>query len=111
MGDMGASAIEWTEETWNPVTGCSRISPGCDNCHAERLANRLHAMGNPRYANMFEPTLHWDKIDDPLRWRKPRTVFVNSMSDLFHDAVPTNFVDEVVRVMGEAHQHTFQVLT
>ena len=108
---MSKSAIEWTEETWNPVTGCDRVSPGCDNCYAERLANRLQAMGNRRYVNGFGVTLHWDKIEDPLRWRKPRTVFVNSMSDLFHPEIPADFISRVMDVMEEVSQHTFQVLT
>ena len=108
---MGKSAIEWTEETWNPVTGCDKVSPGCDNCYAERLANRLHAMGNPRYTNAFKLTLHWDKIPDPLGWKRPRIVFVNSMSDLFHEDVPDDFIWWTIAVMTQAHQHTFQVLT
>ncbi len=80
------SRIEWTDTTWNPVTGCTRTSPGCDHCYAERMAKRLQAMGNPRYTNGFEPTLHWDKVSEPLKWRQPRRIFVNSMSDLFHEA-------------------------
>lgn len=108
---MGKSAIEWTEETWNPVTGCDRVSPGCDNCYAERLAHRLQAMGNKRYVNGFEVTLHWDKIEDPLKWKKPRVVFVNSMSDMFHKDVPAEFVHRVFDVMTSASHHTFQVLT
>ncbi len=108
---MGKSAIEWTEETWNPVTGCDRVSPGCDNCYAERLAKRLNAMGNDRYRNGFAVTLHEDKIDEPLRWRRPRLVFVNSMSDLFHPEVPAWFIDRIFQVMTEAAAHTFQVLT
>jgi hypothetical protein len=82
------SSIEWTEATWNPVTGCSKISPGCTHCYAERMAARLKAMGNPRYHNGFRVTLHHDFIDLPARWRKSRLVFVNSMSDLFHEQVP-----------------------
>lgn len=108
---MGKSSIEWTEETWNPVTGCDRISPGCDNCYAERLAKRLQAMGNPRYRNGFELTLHWDKIDEPLSWKKPRVVFVNSMSDLYHPEVPDEFIHRIIDVVAEAKAHTFQVLT
>lgn len=108
---MGKSAIEWTDETWNPVTGCDKVSPGCDNCYAERMANRLLAMGNPRYRNGFNVTLHWDKISDPLRWAKPRVVFVNSMSDLFHPDVPETFITDVFDVMRQAERHTFQVLT
>ncbi len=108
---MARSRIEWTEETWNPVTGCTKVSPGCENCYAERLANRLHAMGNPRYVNNFGLTLHPDKIGDPLRWKRPRVVFVNSMSDLFHPDVPDDFIWYVFDTMTEASQHTFQVLT
>lgn len=105
------SAIEWTEATWNPVTGCTKVSPGCDNCYAERLAYRLQAMGNPRYRNAFDLTLHHDQVGLPLRWRDPRTVFVNSMSDLFHDDVPDDFIAKVFATMQEAHWHTFQILT
>ena len=108
---MGQTAIEWTELTWNPVTGCDRVSPGCDNGYAERLACRLQAMGNRRYTNGFAVTLHWDKIEEPLRWRKPRLVFVNSMSDLFHPDVPDNFIGAVIEVIRRASDHTFQVLT
>lgn len=109
---MGASsAIEWTDATWNPVTGCDKISPGCKFCYAERLAKRLHLMGNPRYANGFAVTLHRDQLSLPSRWREPRMIFVNSMSDLFHDAVPLPFIDEVFQAMARATQHTFQVLT
>jgi protein gp37 len=105
------SAIEWTESTWNPVTGCTKVSPGCDNCYAERLAARLKAMGNPRYADGFELTLHEDQLDLPQRWRQPRLVFVNSMSDLFHPKVPTAFIQQVFEVMATSERHTFQVLT
>lgn len=105
------SAIEWTEATWNPITGCTKVSPGCDNCYAERLALRLQAMGNPRYRNGFEVTLHPDQLDLPLRWRQPRMIFVNSMSDLFHDLVPDEFIVEVLATMERARWHTFQILT
>lgn len=105
------SAIEWTEATWNPVTGCTKVSPGCDNCYAERLARRLQAMGNPRYRNGFAVTLHADQVELPLRWRQPRMIFVNSMSDLFHDDVPDEFIVGVFRTMERAGWHTFQVLT
>jgi len=108
---MGKSSIEWTEETWNPVTGCDKVSPGCDNCYAERLATRLHAMGNPRYENGFRVTLHPDKLTEPLRWKAPRTIFVNSMSDLFHPEVPEPFIWSLVDTVVKAPQHTFQVLT
>ncbi len=109
MGDK--SAIEWTDATWNPVTGCTKVSPGCKNCYAERLAGRLQAMGNRRYENGFQLTLHPDQVELPLRWRSPRRIFVNSMSDLFHDAVPAEFIRRVFDVMVAAHWHTFQVLT
>src|SRR5207247_3370894 len=109
---MGAgSAIEWTDATWNPVTGCTKISPGCKNCYAERLALRLQAMGNPRYRSGFDLTLHEDQLDLPLRWRQPRRIFVNSMSDLFHDDVPEIFIARAFEVMAHAHWHVFQVLT
>ncbi|MBI3610697.1 MAG: phage Gp37/Gp68 family protein [Nitrospirae bacterium] len=105
------SRIEWTEATWNPVTGCSKISPGCKNCYAERLANRLAAMGQDRYRNGFDVTLHDDLVDLPLRWRQPRIIFVNSMSDLFHEDVPDAFIIQVFNTMVAAHWHTFQILT
>ena len=105
------SRIEWTEATWNPVTGCSKISPGCKNCYAERLANRLAAMGQDRYRNGFNVTLHHDLVDLPLRWRQPRIIFVNSMSDLFHENVPDTFIMQVFDTMVAAHWHTFQILT
>jgi protein gp37 len=106
-----ASGIEWTEATWNPLTGCTKVSPGCKHCYAERLSKRLMAMGNAKYANGFRLTLHEDALDLPLRWRKPRAIFVNSMSDLFHEDVPDEFVHRVFGVMGRAHWHRFQVLT
>ncbi len=109
MGDN--SKIEWTEATWNPATGCSKVSPGCKHCYAERLASRLQAMGNRRYRNGFTVTLHEDALDLPLRWRRPRRIFVNSMSDLFHEDIPASFIRRVFEVMEEAHWHTFQVLT
>ncbi len=105
------SKIEWTEATWNPVTGCTKISPGCKHCYAERLAKRLQAMGVKKYANGFRVTLHPDVLDIPLHWRKPRMIFVNSMSDLFHDEVPLTFIQRVFGTMQRAHWHTFQVLT
>lgn len=105
------STIEWTDATWNPVTGCTKISPGCKHCYAHRMARRLHAMGNPRYKNDFKVTLHDDLIELPLRWKRPRRIFVNSMSDIFHPQVSEKFILEVFDVMGRAHWHTFQVLT
>jgi protein gp37 len=109
---MGAnSAIEWTESTWNPLTGCTKISPGCKHCYAERMAVRLKAMGQPNYANGFQLAMHAQALALPLQWRKPQTVFVNSMSDLFHDDVPVAFIKRVFGVMAQAHWHRFQVLT
>ena len=114
------SAIEWTETTWNPTTGCDRTSPGCDNCYALSMARRLSAMGIPKYANDGDPrtsgpgfglTVHADTLALPLRWRKPRLVFVNSMSDLFHDDVPLAFIRSVFDVMYRTPRHTYQVLT
>ncbi len=107
----GPSSIEWTEASWNPVTGCDKISPGCKHCYAERLAKRLQAMGSPRYRNGFGITLHPDLINVPLTWRRPRQIFVNSMSDLFHEDIPIGFLVQVFSMMQQAHWHTFQVLT
>src|SRR5688572_4126480 len=103
----GNSKIEWTEMTWNPVTGCTKISPGCKHCYAERMAKRLHAMGSSRYERGFEVTLHPDLIELPTRWRSPKTIFVNSMSDLFHSEVPTTFICEVFDTMRRCPQHRF----
>ncbi len=105
------SSIEWTESTWNPVTGCTKISPGCKHCYAERMAKRLKAMGQPNYVNGFELTLHKDALELPLRWKKPQTIFVNSMSDLFHEDVPDTFILSAFDVMRRASWHRFQVLT
>jgi protein gp37 len=105
------SNIEWTEMTWNPVTGCVKVSQGCKHCYAERMANRLFAMGSDRYENAFKPTLHYDLIDLPKRWKKPRVIFVNSMSDLFQEAVPVDFIRRVFETMESCPQHTFQILT
>ncbi|HEX3558263.1 MAG TPA: phage Gp37/Gp68 family protein [Pyrinomonadaceae bacterium] len=105
------SAIEWTESTWNPVTGCTKISPGCENCYAERMALRLQAMGQPNYANGFELTMQRRMLELPLRWRQPQTIFVNSMSDLFHRGVTTEYILEVFGVMNRASRHRYQVLT
>ena len=108
---MATSKIEWTESTWNPLTGCTKISPGCKNCYAERMAKRLQAMGQEKYRNGFNLTLHPASLDEPLLWKKPRMIFVNSMSDLFHKDVPEDFIQQVFSVMRQAHWHTFQVLT
>jgi protein gp37 len=105
------SHIEWTDATWNPVTGCTKISPGCKNCYAERLAKRLKAMGQANYRNGFEVTLHPQMLELPLRWKTPKRVFVNSMSDLFHDEVPDSFIMQVFDVMVRADWHQYQVLT
>jgi protein gp37 len=107
----GRSSIEWTEMTWNPVTGCVKISQGCKHCYAERMAKRLHAMGSLRYPEGFKPTLHEDLVERPIHWKKPRTVFVNSMSDLFQEAVPVDFIQRVFKTMAASPQHTFQILT
>lgn len=106
-----SSSIEWTEATWNPVTGCNKVSEGCRNCYAATMAKRLHAMGNPRYLNEFNLTLHHDLINLPLRWKQPKRIFVNSMSDLFHKDVPIEFIQSVFETMVKAHWHTFQILT
>jgi protein gp37 len=112
--------IEWTSATWNPTTGCDRVSAGCDHCYALTLAKRLKAAGNPRYQVDGDPrrsgpgfglTLHWDKIEQPLKWKQPRLVFVDSMSDLFHAKVPIEFIERVFEVMADASQHRFQILT
>ena len=105
------SKIEWTETTWNPVTGCTKISYGCKHCYAERMSKRLQAMGMEKYRRGFEVVVHESVLQEPLKWKSPSLVFVNSMSDLFHKAVPTEFVQSVFGVMNEASQHTFQVLT
>ena len=114
------SGIEWTEVTWNPTTGCDKTSPGCDNCYALTLAKRLRAMGQPKYQNDGDPrtsgpgfalTVHEDTLASPYRWKSPRLIFVNSMSDLFHPDVPLDFIKRVFTVMAETPQHTYQVLT
>ena len=108
---MKPTKIEWTESTWNPVTGCSRVSAGCLNCYAERMARRLHAMGQPSYRNGFEVTCHPNLLSRPLAWKQSQMVFVNSMSDLFHEDVPEVFIRQVFDVMRRAHWHQFQILT
>jgi protein gp37 len=105
------SSIEWTESTWNPLTGCTKISPGCKHCYAERLALRLKAMGQSNYANGFELTMHEHVLNRPLEWKKPQIIFVNSMSDLFHPDVPLDFIHKAFDVMHHASWHTFQILT
>ena len=106
-----ASTIEWTESTWNPLTGCTKISPGCKHCYAERMALRLQAMGQPNYAGGFELALHENALELPLKWKKSQTIFVNSMSDLFHKDVPVEFIVKTFDVMRRADWHKFQVLT
>jgi protein gp37 len=109
---MGAnSTIEWTESTWNPVTGCSKASPGCKHCYAERMTYRLQAMGQANYRNGFDVTIHEHALSLPLQWKKPQTIFVNSMSDLFHESVSVDFILRAFEVMRQAHWHRFQVLT
>lgn len=105
------STIEWTESTWNPVTGCDKISQGCKFCYAERMADRLQAMGQANYRNGFQLTLQPQMLELPLRWRRPQRIFVNSMSDLFHRDVPLSYIQRVFEVMRKAHWHRFQVLT
>ena len=106
-----SSSIEWTESTWNPVTGCTKISPGCKNCYAKRMAERLQLMGQKNYVNGFDLTLQPQALELPLRWKKPQRIFVNSMSDLFHIDVPQTFIEQVFDVMRRASWHEFQVLT
>ncbi len=105
------SRIEWTESTWNPVTGCTKVSPGCQHCYAERMAKRLYAMGQPNYANGFRLTVHPHAVEAPLSWKTPQVIFVNSMSDLFHEDVPMEFIRRVFDVMNQASWHQFQILT
>jgi len=105
------SGIEWTESTWNPVTGCTKVSPGCKHCYAKRMAERLRAMGQANYVNGFELTLQPHMLEVPLAWKSPQTIFVNSMSDLFHECVPFEYIQQVFDVMARAHWHRFQVLT
>ncbi|MBM3327750.1 MAG: phage Gp37/Gp68 family protein [Calditrichaeota bacterium] len=105
------SAIEWTNTTWNPVTGCTKVSPGCKFCYAERFANRLQRIGQAKYASGFQLTLHPGVLNEPLRWRTPHIVFVNSMSDLFHKDIPQDFIQAVFEVMQNTPRHTFQILT
>ncbi len=105
------SSIEWTGSTWNPVTGCTKISPGCKNCYAERMARRLKAMRQPNYINGFKLTLQQHALELPLKWKKPQTIFVNSMSDLFHKDVPAKFIKQTFDIMNQAYWHRFQILT
>lgn len=108
---MATSSIEWTDATWNPVTGCTKISPGCKHCYAERMAKRLKLMGQLNYRNGFEVTLQPHMLDLPLKWKTPKRIFVNSMSDLFHGDVPVSYIRDVFSIMRQAHWHQYQVLT
>lgn len=108
---MAESSIEWTEHTWNPVTGCTKLSPGCKHCYAETMSRRLTAMGAAGYENGFQLTLHPERLDQPMRRKKATTYFVNSMSDLFHELVPDEFIERVLSVCASTPQHTYQVLT
>ena len=108
---MSKSKIEWTGSTWNPITGCTKYSDGCTNCYAEKMANRLKNMGLKKYENSFNLTLHYENIEDPLFMKKPQTIFVCSMSDIFHKDVPDEFILKLFEVMNKAYWHTFQVLT
>ena len=105
------STIEWTEQTWNPTTGCTKVSPGCKHCYAETMAHRLQAMGASGYRSGFDLTLHTDRLDQPLKRRKSTVYFVNSMSDLFHEDIPDRFLDRVFSVIRQTPQHTYQILT
>lgn len=109
MGDK--SAIQWTDATWNPSTGCTKVSPGCRNCYAERLSSRLMRMRNPKYTEGFKFVLHEDALNVPLKWHQPRKIFVNSMSDLFHESMPEDFLLKCFDVMEQANWHVYQVLT
>lgn len=108
---MASTHIEWTDSTWNPVTGCTKVSQGCKYCYADRMAQRLQAMGVEKYKNGFELTLHPSALDAPLHWKNPQRIFVNSMSDLFHKDVPLEFIESVFETMRRAHWHQFQILT
>lgn len=108
---MASSKIEWTNATWNPITGCNKVSPGCKHCYAERMSWRLQAMGVAKYENGFELTLHEESLTIPLKWKKPLVIFVNSMSDLFHEDVPEEFIQKVFAIMRQASWHQFQLLT
>lgn len=108
---MSTTTIEWTEATWNPVTGCSKVSPGCQHCYAERMAKRLQAMGQPNYRDGFAVRAHEHMLRLPSSWSRPRMIFVNSMGDLFHEEVPVEFIKRVFRTMEETPRHTYQLLT
>ena len=108
---MKTTKIEWTDKTWNPVTGCTKISAGCVNCYAEIMARRLHAMGQTKYQNIFHLTMHEEVLGEPLHWKSPHAVFVCSMSDLFHEKVSFDFLDKVMQTLVQTPQHNYQILT
>lgn len=108
---MSKSKIEWTDNTWNPTTGCTKISSGCANCYAEKMSYRLQKMGNPKYKDGFKISIHPNSLKEPYKWKKPSMVFVNSMSDIFHESIPFSFIEKVFKVMNENQSHIFQVLT
>ena len=108
---MKTTKIEWTDKTWNPVTGCTKISSGCANCYAEKMANRLHSMGVEKYSNKFKPTIHENCLEEPLRWKKAHNIFVCSMADLFHEDVSFNFIEKVFETIDRSKHHRYQILT
>ncbi len=108
---MATTKIEWTESTWNPITGCTKITTGCKFCYAEIMARRLQSMGQDKYLNGFELTLHPETLKEPYSWKKPKMIFVNSMSDLFHKDIPIDYIQKIFRVMKDNPQHVFQILT
>lgn len=108
---MKTTKIEWTDKTWNPITGCTKISAGCANCYAEIMSKRLQAMKQDKYKNGFTLTMHNDVLDEPIKWKKPHTIFVCSMSDLFHENVPFVFIDKVMEIIKSTPQHNYQILT
>lgn len=108
---MSTTKIEWTDRTWNPVTGCTKLSAGCANCYAETMAHRLKAMGVNKYSNGFIPTMHEDALGEPLKWKQPHTIFVCSMADLFHESVSFAFIDKVMNIVQKTKQHRYQILT
>lgn len=108
---MATTKIEWTESTWNPITGCTKITTGCKFCYAEVMARRLQSMGQDKYLNGFELTLHPETLKEPYSWKKPKMIFVNSMSDLFHKDIPIDYIQKIFRVMKDNPQHVFQILT
>ena len=108
---MKTSKIEWTDKTWNPITGCTKLTSGCAHCYAETMAMRLKAMGVKKYASGFNPTLHEETLNEPIKWKQPHTIFVCSMADLFHETVPFDFVDKVMKTIHHTPQHRYQILT